>query len=246
MSQSLKKNAKIFYLLFAVFSGLFLILACAYITPYFDITVKFTDKFLNGDIPAVVTGNNYLDNFCKGTLDQFNEKYSMGFAKSSDYFNYLFNVMYDFDQQLQNVNNMILTLGCVSLVMVAIMFICSNHSRKKYYISNLISGVVCPAVIIGFAAFVLVLNVLCIVELNSNLELYNWCALANSQATYKEAQTWFINGDTSHFHISSLPLIIYSVIIVLFIVCAALLLVYNVLRYKDTQRELKLAEEVVE
>lgn len=244
MSQFLKKNAKLFYILFLVFCGLFLILACVYITPYNTIAVKFNQKFLNGQVDAVYTGNNYLENFCKNAEINkvFVSSEGVVLGSSEKLFTYMFNLMYDFDQCMQRTNDLILRVGVISAVMVAIMMICSNHSRRKYYISNLVSGIVCPSVCIVTAAIALISNINCIGVLNANYEALNWGSLANQQAIYKSAQTWYINGDLSHFQLNSTWFIVVSVFIVLFILSAGALLAYNVWRYKETKKQLALEE----
>ena len=238
MSQFLKKNAKLFYILFAVFSFLFVILACVYITPYYTIAVKFNSDFLSGELQAVASDNLYLNTWCKKSFTYFVGDAGQTFSSGSDFFVYMFNMMYDYDQQIQAANNLVLNLGVVSLVMVAIMMICSNHSRKKFYISNLVSGIVCPAVSIIMGIITLVANLSCISPLNANYITYNWGSLANQQFTYTEAQTWIANGDTSHFSLTPMWFVVYGVIIILFIIAAGALLAYNVYRYKLTKKEL--------
>ena len=227
MSQFLKKNAKLFYILFAVFSFLFVILACVYITPYYTIAVKFNSDFLSGELQAVASDNLYLNTWRKKSFTYFVGDAGQTFSSGSDFFVYMFNMMYDYDQQIQAANNLVLNLGVVSLVMVAIMMICSNHSRKKFYISNLVSGII-----------TLVANLSCIAPLNANYITYNWGSLANQQFTYTEAQTWIANGDTSHFSLTPMWFVVYGVIIILLIIAAGALLAYNVYRYKLTKKEL--------
>lgn len=243
MSQFLKKNAKLFYILFAVFSGLLIILACAYMTPYTTITVKFNQKFLDGLIPAVTADNPNLNTFCKRAYTYFVTDAGQTFSSGTELFQYLYNLMYSVDQQIQRANDLVLYLGIVSLVMVAIMMICANHSRKKFYISNLVSGVVCPAVSIVFGIITLIANFGCIAPLNANFNSLNWGSLANQQLTYTDAQEWIKVGDTSHFDLSSVWFVVYGIIIILFIVSCGALLAYNVYRYLDTKKQLA-AEKV--
>ena len=232
MTQFLKKHAKLFYLIFGVFGFLFVVIACFYITPYNNTAVNYNSDILSGKITSVTSGNEYLALFCSHT--------------KAYVFDSLYQILYSFNKQVQAANNMILTLGVVSLVMLAVMMACANLSRKKYYISNLVSGVVCPAITIITAIVTLVFNFLPLGKLGENYDALNWGALANT-ITYEKAEELYRAGDTSSFAINSTPLIIYGVIIIIFIVISALLIAYNVYRYLLTKHELaEAAEKVVE
>lgn len=219
MTQFLKKNAKLFHLLFAVYSFLFIIISCVYMTTYSRIAVDYTADFLTTGKPVVLTG---LNTFCTKT--------GMDYAT-------MYGTMFDSNVLLQQANNMILYLGAVSLVMVAIMFICTNATRKKYYISNLVSGVACPAVCIVMALVTIVFNIICIGDINTNYDILNWGSLANGDY-YNRAAEQFLAGDTSSFGVNIVPIVIYIVIIAIFIVASGAMIAYAVFRYLDTRKEL--------
>ncbi|MDE5715618.1 MAG: hypothetical protein K2I42_05745 [Anaeroplasmataceae bacterium] len=228
MTQFLKKHAKLFYLIFGIFGFAFIILACFYITPYNNTAVNYNSEVLSGEIQSIQKGNEYLALFSIDTDYKFSE---------------LYQIMFKFNRSVQTANNMILYLGVVSLVMLAIMFICANVSRKKYYISNLVSGVVCPAITIIFAIVTLIFNFLPLSSLSKNYDALNWGALGN-QITYQTAIDLWKANDTSQFMLSSLPLIVYGIVIIIFILVTGMLLAYNVFRYMLTKKEL--SEKVVD
>lgn len=247
MAQFLKKHAKLLYILLAAFSFVLLLLACVYITPYNDTALNYNLDFLNGKITDVKDGNSTLVSFVVGLNNLgLNAKELLVFGEHSGY-TALYRVVYFFNDALQKTNNGLFYLSLFSLVMVAVMLLCANGSRRKFYISNLVSGVVCPALTIIFTAVVLVLNITALVQLSSNFELINWGALGNSVVTVENGvsvvSTWFKNADTSHFELSINPLIIYSIILVLFMVANGAMIAYNVYRYNETQREFALATE---
>lgn len=238
MTQFLKKNAKPIYIVYGVLCFIWLIVACVYITPYARTLLQFTQLEL--DNPGSINMDNpTLLAFCSGIASEG----KTGIELYNDYFLVLFN----FNQKLQTVNNMLVTLGVVSLVTFAAMLICSNISRKKYYISNLVSGVAGPAINIVLAIVVLVLNLMCLGPLNENYEMLNWGALANNQRIGAASVIeWYRAGDISHFEFNSVPLILYSVLIIVFILVSGLLIAYNVFRYLDTRNELNQTVKVVE
>lgn len=248
MSQFLKKNAKLFNIIFLVFGFLFIVLACVFMTPYYQITVKFDNDFLTGEINSLVGANANLNTFCKGTYSVFVTDAGETFAGGNyrPFYDYIYNLMFDCDQMLQAANHMVLSLGIVILVMGAIMMICSNHSRRKFYISNIVSGVACPAIAIIVALITLILTVRCVPFIQENYNTLNWGALGNSplKSVSDAAIEWCIAGDTSHFIINTGWLLVYSVFYVVFVIAAVLLMVYNVYRYKDTKMQLALEEAV--
>ncbi len=230
MTQFLKNHAKIIYIIFGIFSFFFIVAACFYITQYNNTAVVYDMDVLTGDKQAYSAGNPDLNTFCIET--------NLGFVD-------VYQALFQFNRQLQKGNNMYLALGVVSLVMLACMLICSNHSRKKFYISNLISGVVCPSVSIIVAIVALVLNFAPLSKLSQNYDLINWGALGNT-SDRKKAVEWYLAGDTSHFSIDSTSLVVFGIFIILFIVVCGLLIAYNVYRYLLTQKELNNVEKVVE
>lgn len=230
MTQFLKKNAKLLYLCYGVFCFLWILLACIYMSPYSRTLVQFTSAIL--DNPGTVDYNNVnLLNFCNSVEVSY-----------ADYYQTLF----QFNRKLQDANNMLVTLGVVSLVTFAAMLICSNMTRKKYYISNIVSGVAGPTINIVFAVITLVLNFICLGPLNEKYDMLNWGALANNDRIgYATVAGWYRAGDTTHFTLNSTPLIIYGVLMIIFILVSALMIAYNVFRYLDTRKELNQTEKVV-
>lgn len=261
MSQILKKRAKLIYIIMFALSLLVFVSSTVYITAYNDTALNYKKNVLTDPKAVTATGNDnlylfieYLSDFeAEGVEEaEFNYEYK----DFTDNYGKVFRSMFDFNQNLQLTNNSIFYLGLFSMAMVAVMCICANASRKKYYISNLVSGVACPAATIVFSGVTLAFNIIAMVSLNANWELINWGALGNQNHTNiiytdpngiytsPEAITpvvkWFIEGDTSHFCLSNNTLIIYSIILVVFMICNGLLIAYNVFRYLDTKKELRL------
>ncbi|MCM1130494.1 MAG: hypothetical protein NC310_02555 [Roseburia sp.] len=232
MAQFLKKHAKLFYLIFGVFGFFFIVAACFFVTPYNDTAVNYNQEVLDGLVTSIKTQNENLVLFCNRTNISFDS---------------LYQTLYNFNNELQLANNMFMMVGVVALVMLVIMAICSNLSRKKYYISNLVSGVACPAVSIIMSIVALVFVFLPIGTLSKNYDMINWGALGN-QVAFESAVTQYMASprDTSAFKINSTPLIIFGVILIVFIVVCGLLIAYNVYRYLATQKELAQGKVVEE
>nr|MDE7106316.1 hypothetical protein [Anaeroplasmataceae bacterium] len=183
---------------------------------------------------AVDYSNSRLSQFCRET--------------GQDYPTY-FKTMFQFNRQLQTVNQLMLYLGVISLIALAIMLICSNISRKRYYISNLVSGVAAPAVSGIFAIVVSALCFGCIAPLSDNFVLLNWGSLANDDLrAIKDVIGWYNNNanDTSHFDLSSTSLVLFGVFLIVFALASMAMIAYNVFRYLDTRKELAQEKAVAE
>ena len=258
MSQFLKKNAKLIYLIMFAFSLFIFVSSTVYITEYNDTALNYKENVLEDPNATTATNNDFLFAFIND-LKFFEEEteaaefnFEYGNFKKNEGFKKVYRAMFDFNQDLQLANNSIFYLGLFSMAMVAVMCICANASRKKYYISNLVSGVACPVATIVFSGITLAFNFIAMGSLSANWDLINWGALANKnlpKVTYTVGELtkdvspvvqWFIEGDTSHFELTYNTLIIYSVFLFMFIICNGLLIAYNVYRYKDTKRELSL------
>lgn len=274
MSQMLKKRAKLIYILLFAFSLFIFVSSTVYITAYNNTALTYTKEVLENPT-AVDASNSYLESFIKAlnkiskagceeakfdfTYGSFtpNETYTEllgGIKPIERYTNYniLYRVTFDFNQKLQTTNNSIFYLGLFSLLMVAIMLICANASRRKYYISNLVSGIVCPVATITFTAVTLFNNFSAMAFLSKYWDMINWGNLGNQNLTNIQYEVngveysvspvvkWFIEGDTSHFELNYSTLIIYSIILVSFIIFNGLLIAYNVFRFLDTKKELRL------
>ena len=139
---------------------------------------------------------------------------------------------------LQNANWLIFYYFIVVVVLVAICFVFSNHSRRIYYKSNLIIGVLTSVVIIGFGIYVLVANSLIISELSENhmlLNTYNYVCNTESAADSLKSLDTIKNLND----INSNTIIISDALLALVIGYAAFMLVYNIRRYNVCEAERK-------
>ncbi|MDE5566658.1 MAG: hypothetical protein K2I77_06695, partial [Anaeroplasmataceae bacterium] len=134
-------------------------------------------------------------------------------------------------------------LSVVSLVMVAIMVICANTSRKKYYISNLVSGVACPIVIIIMG--IVTIAFIAIATGHISNDTNNWLGLGSmaNDEKYRQAVDLYLAGNSAEAALSTTPLIVYMLLIGIFMVASGALIAYNVFRYLDTQKQLRAEAE---
>ncbi len=105
-----------------------------------------------------------------------------------------------FASQLQSANNWLLLTFAVAIVSFALFYVFGNSRRKKMYISNFVSGIVLPLIVIIIATITIVKISACIstfVENYDVLKAYNDRMNTNDFNQYEYDQKGFIFGITS-------------------------------------------------
>lgn len=159
-----------------------------------------------------------------------------------------FKIVDDFKNSLDSFNNLILIYGIVSLIIFAILLILSNHSRRIYYKSNLIGGIILPIVNVVFS-IVLIINSLSLMSsLNDpvNNALFNVVsAIQNPKvgnvnvyvAGSEETNLLQINNIINAFDINSTTIIMYMIFFALTAAFNVFLIVVAIMKYKATTKE---------
>lgn len=154
----------------------------------------------------------------------------------------------DFKNSLDSFNNLILVYGIVSLLVFVALLILSNHSRRIYYNSNLIGGIILPVVNIVFS-IVLIINSLSLMSsLNDpvNNALFNVVsAIQNPKigsanvyvAGSEETNLMQINNIINAFDINSTTVIMYMIFFALTAAFNVFLIVVAFMKYKATTKE---------
>ena len=96
---------------------------------------------------------------------------SITFASNAEGVEYYRNLWF----MIQNVNNLIFYTGCLMLVLTAICGITGCFSRRKYYISNLVSGVVTGGIGIVLSIITIIMSSSLMSKLNyvkKDIDLY--------------------------------------------------------------------------
>lgn len=236
MSNFLNKREKWIYLLFGVLLFAVLISSFIYMTNYADIRIYFTTS--NGVVSIVQTSQE------PSTLDT-----------NASLFNYFTNyhtevnmedfkwTIYNFQTDMSSFNDLIVVYALVALVGFAVLLICSNHSRKVYYKSNLIAGIVIPAGISIFTIVMIVKNIMLMGVFNTNETLFNEVYVLKNDKTSTLAEQLGYDY-VSQFHpCNNLTYIIYTIIFAIVLVYALFLIYYAIFRYKSTAERRK---EIIE
>ena len=176
------------------------------------------------------------------------EETGSGYNKSYGFKYEVFDNLRKFRNSLDSYNNLILAYGIVSLLCFAALIVLSNHNRKIYYKSNLIGGVILPAVNIVFSV-ILIISAFSLMSTLNNSEtvaIYNVIstlnnpkvAAANVRVTNTDAANLqYLKNIVNHFSINSATLIGYVVFFALTAAYNVFLIVFAFLKYKDTEKE---------
>ncbi len=153
-----------------------------------------------------------------------------------------------FRNKLDSYNNLILAYGIVSLVCFALLIVLSNHNRKIYYKSNLIGGILIPAVNIIFS-LILIINAFSLLSNFSNSEniaIYNVVSTLNNSSIASKnvrvtdtdaANLQSLQNIANNFNINSATILGYIVFFGLTAAYNVFLIVFAFLKYKDTEKE---------
>lgn len=178
------------------------------------------------------------------TGNKFNKKTT--YTIKSDYFSQLD----EFRTSLDKYNDLILWYGIVSLIVFACLLILSNQSRRIYYKSNLIGGILLPLVNVVFSLVLIIQALPLISNINNptNKALYNvvssiqnpviggnYVSIAASDATNLTQ----INTIVSQFNVDATTLIMYIIFFAITAVFNIFLIVVAVMKYKATASERK-------
>lgn len=236
MSNFLNKREKWIYLLFGVLLFAVLISSFIYMTNYADIRIYFTTA--NGQISIVQTSQEPT------TLDTNNSlfQYFATYHPEVDMEKFKWTI-YDFQTDMSKFNDLIVIYALVALVGFAILLICSNHSRKVYYKSNLVAGIVIPAGVSIFTIVMIVKNMMLMGVFNANETLFNEVSVLKNDSTSTNAEQLgypYVSG----FHpCNNLTYIIYTIIFAVVLLYALFLIYYAIFRYKSTAERRK---EIIE
>ena len=280
MKNFISKNAKIIYLLCGVLSFLTLMLGLVFMTQYRYIRVNYLigadnqieileTAQLNGkDQTALYSfinrlGNNNPSNGRNSyvgleayenspELQQFKENYIVQ-AEDGTYVlkDEALMEVYNYKNKLDTFNNLIIVFSAISLVMFALMFVLSNHSRRIFYKSNLIGGIILSGIIAVLNIVLIGYSIALMVEMNQNYMLFNIVSvlqnpsnvLYSRPAKSTETLNNYLQSILNGFDVNLTTFVLYDLLFGLVLAYNVFLAVFAVLKYKWTAERRK---EVIE
>ena len=202
---------------------------------------------------AAIDGNSTFSKVLEKDGDNYKylsyEVYDNGWVQINkyQYKTEIFQMIRDFRVKADNVNNMILIFGIISLVTFAVLLILSNHNRNIYYKENLIGGILLPLINVVLM-LVLIINTLSLVsDISDPVKnaFYNIFSVSQNSsvgenigvAVTDATNTLQINNIISNFNVTPLTAIAYVIVFALFAAYNIFLMVFAVLKYNATAKE---------
>ena len=246
MSNFLKSKAKILILTYGIIIAITLVFALAFMTNFADVHVFFKKE--NGDVVFNSTSTLNVNKQTNGDL--FN--YFANLAASGDASNPLYALLngktgstvfadaglaqkvYDFQMDMSKFNDQLIIYFCVSIVLFASLLIVSNQSRKVYYASNLVVGVVAPLVVIVYTVAMLINDMKLMSTFKDNKNLFRAVAyLQNSNiATIEKNNADWSTIKSETTKVNELPFIIGMIVFVIVIAYSVFMIIYAIYRFK--------------
>lgn len=215
----LVKKSKLIHILFGVLCFTLLVSALIYMTQYMNIRVLIT-KSTSGVVSLGSSGIN------QNILDFFNKNTGLVANLQDQMWE-----VYHYNNYLNMVNNLIVTFAMLSLVAFASMIIFGNHSRKVYYKSNLIVGIIVPSIVLVFAIVLMVLNTTALSKLNANSDFYNYVSLLTNEKQGIQLSQRDPAYLQSLFSVNGTSFTLYNVYFAFIGLCSIAMIVYAVYRY---------------
>ncbi len=240
----LTNHSKIFYIIFIALVGALLISATVYASNYVHIHVFYDisngTKVVSSDLSNSVGYNNeYLYAF-------FEDGKLVANGYSNNFDTYV-PVVLEFQDKLNAFNTLFVSLEFACVACIAILFVLANHSRRIYYNSNLVGGILIPLAVIVMNLVLLFQNLSLMGIFNKNYELFNIVAvLQNPKYGYLADQKSGLDGISQWFNCNSITFIVYMSLFIVVIAYSAFMAIYSILKYKATAEERKnILEKVV-
>ncbi|MBQ9449019.1 MAG: hypothetical protein IJU60_04010 [Acholeplasmatales bacterium] len=264
MKNFLSKKAKLIYLLCGVFSLLTLILSLGFMTQYRYLRVNYmietnratgeqrivigSTATLNGDDQRPLfdfvnqLGSGIYDDLesykAHPELEEFQTQYMDGTVLKEEAKMQVLN----YKKSLDNYNNMIVIFSVLSLVMFALMFVFGNNSRRIYYKSNLIAGIVLPGVIVVLNLVLIISSFSLMNELAQNYTYYNLISVLQNPdnriytqlAVTAETNSKNLATLMNSFDCNALTFVLYDLLFAFVLAYNVFLIVFAILKYKWT------------
>ena len=237
------KNAKLIYMVLGVLILATLVATILFMTQYKNLFLFKSGVFGFAENTNNINNNTDWNAFITSTkpiIVELRDMLGYSAMTPNDTFVATANTIYDAYMQLNNINQLLLYFTVVSAIMFAGLFVASNHSRRIYYRSNYVVGIVCPAVIAVFALVVAVVNSLCIPVISGNNLLFNMMdyVCSTSNASYISD----INIVLSRNNVNVTTLLMVDILLAGIIGYCAFLIAYAIKRYNICAAE---REEII-
>ena len=248
---------KVFHLIMLCIAGAIIISALPFKTQYSNIYVNVATSIedATGDTQNASIGTDQAPLF-----NLFERTTASGFVDNNGVeFKHDFNEykvqVYNFQKDLNTVNDLILWYGILALIGVAFLYIFSNNTRNVYYIGNVVVSALFTLFMVIFGIVVLINNISVMSDFTANSNLYNIVSVMQN-TTYANAAYQYAVPDSAsatasvqylfdNFDCNVVTFIVYDVIIVAVLAYSVFLFILSMVKFKATSERRSELEKVV-
>jgi len=244
--KKLISKMKVFHLIMLCIAGAIILSALPFKTDYSNIYVNIEST---PDVSKVedATGEDtngvgekqklLFELFEVNTSPKFVDNDGVQFKNSFDEYKVQ---VFEFEQNLNSLNTMILWYGILTLIGVAVLYIFSNQNRKIYYKSNLIVSALFTTFMVVFGIILLVKSFGLMGDYSSNSNLYNIVSVmqANDEQAINArnaAESGNIDVLYSAFDTSVITFVIYDIIFIAVLAYSIFLFILSFVKYNATK-----------
>lgn len=244
--KKLLKHMKLIHLIFLILGGVVIISALPFKTQYNTV-------YVNVDAGGIQDASGEMTNAINQDQTLLFDYYEKIIG---DDFNNHKEVVYNFQNTLNNVNTTILIFGIVIVAAALILFLFQNHKRRIYYASNVIMSVLATLGTAVFGVILLIQLLGAMGTLGANNELFNTVAvLQNSDMRTAAYQAAEAAGSaeaakaalSQYFYVTSTTMVMYMIGIIVTIAYALFVLILTFAKFKRTkERRQEILSKAVE
>lgn len=260
----LTKNSKILYMAYGILIAFMFLAALYFMTnythvhvyyilengkPIFDRTIEsslgYTNKNLfdyfskyagmiiaDSDGVVLVDGAKWLE-ANSGTQSAF----ITAFPDAAKFDSVYAPLIFDFQESMSAYNDLIITFGIVGICTFALLLVFANHSRRIYYKSNLVAGIILPLVTVVFSIVMIVKCLDLMAVFNDNYELFNAVSVLQDPSHSALAYQKDFSYVQSLYSCNSTTFIVFTVLFIVIIIYSLFMSFYAFLKYNATKEE---------
>lgn len=246
----LKSKSKLFIFVYGLVSALLLIISLVFMTQYSNVHVAYGMNDGQVEIKEDTTASAGAYQITNEYLSKFLNDGKMETPITED-FDEAKTIIYDFQQSINSFNTFIVVTFVVCIIMFAILLIFSNHSRRVYYIDNLVVGIAAPVFAVTVSIVSLAWLIVLINNFNQHIDLYRVTSILESIDINAKTKRSFINGTVEYnemiaehaSNLTSLTMVLTLIYYIVVVVAALFVIAHTVLKFNATKT---LRKEIIE
>ena len=234
--KKLLKHMRILHLIFLILGGALLISALPFKTQYNMVYINVDSTGIDN---ADKSTTNARGQNQEALFEYYGEDFNNKDAEESKY------TVYNFEQNLNSANNLILYFGIVVLACVLLLYLFQNSNRKIFYKGNVFISLLVTIGVAVFGVIVMVQIFGLMGDLAAHQTLYNTVALLQDGTT--KADVLAGKDISAMSYVTSTTLVMYLLGIIVIMVYALFLMILTFAKFNRTkERRMEIISKAVE